>query len=112
MFRRPDVCMAVIPMLIARLLKDRRGSILPIVGLCAMVLFGFVGVAVDYARANRMKVELQAALDSTALMLSKEADQYPDDATLTVKANDYFTAMFKDAAAKNINVTASKTSPQ
>lgn len=32
-----------------------------------------VGFAVDYSHANAVKVAMQAALDSTALMLSKEA---------------------------------------
>ena len=34
---------------------------------------GFVGAAVDYSHGNAVKTQLQAAADSTALMLSKTA---------------------------------------
>src|SRR5258707_5355266 len=36
-------------------------------------LVGAVGAAVDYSRANSVRTAMQAALDSTALMLSKDA---------------------------------------
>ena len=36
-------------------------------------IIGFVGAAVDYSRANSAKAAMQAAIDSTALMLSKDA---------------------------------------
>ena len=36
-------------------------------------MVGFVGAAIDYSRANKVKAAIQTALDTTALMLSKEA---------------------------------------
>ncbi len=36
-------------------------------------MVGFVGAAVDYSHANSVKVAMQAAVDGTALMLSKQA---------------------------------------
>ena len=36
-------------------------------------MIGFVGAAVDYSRGNSAKAAMQSAVDSTALMLSKEA---------------------------------------
>ena len=41
--------------------------------LSTIPIVGFVGAAVDYAHANSVKTALQAAADSTALMLSKTA---------------------------------------
>ncbi len=40
--------------------------------IAAIPLIGFVGAAIDYSRANAARSTMQAALDSTALMLSKD----------------------------------------
>jgi Flp pilus assembly protein TadG len=67
-----------------------------------------VGCAIDYSRANSVKVALQSALDSTALMLSKEAAT--DTATqLQTNAEKYFSAVFTRPEAKNVTVTANFT---
>ena len=67
-----------------------------------------VGAAVDYSHANSVKVAMQAALDSTALMISKEAAT--DTASqLQTNAQKYFLALFTRPEAKNITVTASFT---
>ena len=51
--------------------------------LATVPLVGFVGAAVDYSHANSVKAAMQAAVDGTALMLSKQAAsmnevRYPD----------------------------------
>ena len=61
-------------------LQDRRGGITPMFALAIIPMVGFVGAAVDYSHANSVKAAMQAAADSTALMLSKDA------ATLTDRA--------------------------
>src|SRR5450631_1820986 len=67
-----------------------------------------VGAAVDYSRANSVKVAMQAALDSTALMISKEAST--DTASqLQTNAQKYFLALFTRPEAKNVTVTANFT---
>ena len=67
-----------------------------------------VGCAIDYSRANSVKVALQAALDSTALMVSKEAST--DTASqLQTNAQKYFLALFTRPEAKNVTVTANFT---
>ena len=48
--------------------------------LATIPMIGFVGAAVDYSRANSAKAAMQAAVDSTALMLSKEAQSLDDGA--------------------------------
>src|SRR5262249_38383993 len=62
--------------------------------------------AVDYSRANSTRTQLQAALDSTALMLSKEAPSLTQ-AQITQKANDYYNVAFTrpDALGKLLTVT-------
>ena len=48
--------------------------------LATIPMVGAVGAAVDYSHANSVKAAMQAAADSTALLLSKDA------ATLTTSA--------------------------
>ena len=36
-------------------------------------MVGFAGAAIDYSHANSIKADMQSALDSTALMISKTA---------------------------------------
>ena len=59
--------------------------------LLTIPIVASVGAAVDYSRANSARADLQAALDSTALMLSKEAAN-DTDSQLQANALKYFTA--------------------
>ena len=51
----------------------RGGNVAITFALATLPIIAGVGFAVDYSRANSVKVALQQALDATALMLSKEA---------------------------------------
>ncbi len=94
-----------------RFLPDRGGAIAPLFALAAVPIMAAVGVAVDYSRANAARTALQAALDSTALMLSKEAPALTAG-QLSAKAKDYFAATFRFADARNAAITPSLTSPK
>ena len=76
--------------------------------LATIPMFGFVGAAVDYSHANAVKTAMQAAANSTALMLSKTAATL-NESELQTKANEFFKAMFTRTDALNVNVTASYT---
>ena len=73
--------------------------------LATIPIVGFVGAAVDYSHANSVKTALQAAADSTALMLSKTAAT-ETSAQLTTQANSYFKALFTRPEATALTVTA------
>ena len=88
------------------LLRDRRANVALTFGIAFIPVVALVGAAVDYSRANSAKVALQAALDSTALMLSKEAGSLTQD-QMNQKANDYFKALFTRPEAKNVLITTS-----
>ena len=45
---------------------DERGSVIPLFGICALVVFGTVAVAIDYSRAASSRSEMQAALDAAS----------------------------------------------
>jgi Flp pilus assembly protein TadG len=49
------------------------GNVVMTFALATVPIMGFVGSAVDYSRANSAKAAMQAAVDATALILSKEA---------------------------------------
>src|SRR3954467_15877702 len=78
--------------------------------LATVPLVGFVGAAVDYSHANSVKTALQAAADSTALMLSRTAATMTS-AQLQSQANSYFTALFTrpEATVLQVNATYNTT---
>lgn len=90
------------------LFDDRGGNVAILFALSVLPLIGFVGAAVDYSRANNARTAMQAALDSTSLMLSKDAAILNPN-QLTTKANEYFRAIYKHSEAENLVVTASYT---
>ncbi len=51
----------------------RSGNVAITFAFATLPIVGTVGFAVDYSHANSVKVAMQSALNSTALMLSKEA---------------------------------------
>ena len=85
---------------------DCGGNIMITFALATLPIVGFTGFAVDYSHANAVKAAMQAALDSTALMLSKEAGTDTSD-QLQINARKYFAALFTRPEATNVTITAS-----
>ncbi len=87
-----------------------QGNIAVIFAIALVPLISFVGAAIDYSRANAARSSMQAALDSTALMLSKELSQgvvSPDQ--ITAKAQAYFNALYTNKDAKAVQISATYT---
>jgi len=91
-------------MLFSRFLKDSRGGVAPMFALAIVPVLGLTGAAVDYSRANSVKVALQSSLDATALAMSKLAPTLTP-AQLQTQTTAYFMAMFNRPDAKNVTVT-------
>ena len=87
----------------------RGGNVAVTFAVAVIPVLGCVGAAVDYSRANSVKAAMQAALDSTALMLSKEAAT-DTSAQLQQNASKYFLALFTPPEATSISLTATYTS--
>ena len=98
-------------MLWSRFLADRRGSAVPMFTLALVPIVGLVGASVDYSRGNSARTSMLAAIDATALMLSKNA-QTMTGAQITQQATAYFTAQFNHPEVTNLQVTATLVSPQ
>ena len=85
--------------------SSRDGSVLMTFALALLPIFGFIGAAVDYSRANAARSAMQSALDSMVLMLSKEAAGL-NPTQLQDKATTYFNALLNRPELKNVSVTA------
>ena len=83
----------------------RGGNVAITFAFATFPIIATVGYAIDYSRANSVKVAMQAALDSTALMISKEA-AIDTPAQLQTNAQKYFLALFNRTDVKDITVTA------
>jgi Flp pilus assembly protein TadG len=88
--------------------KDSRGNVALMFAIAAVPVVGMVGAAVDFSHANSVKAAMQAALDSTALMLSRNVAGLTND-QLQTAAQNYFNAMFNRPEARNIQITATYT---
>jgi Flp pilus assembly protein TadG len=85
-------------------------NVVVIFALAILPIVGMAGAAVDYSRASSARAALQAAIDSTALMLSKDA-QNLTSGQLNQKATEYFKALFNRAEVSNVAVTPVLTNP-
>ncbi len=95
---------------IGRFPGANQGNIAVLFGISLLPLVTFMGAAIDYSRVSKARSAMQAALDSTSLMLAKDLS----DGTITVgqisaKAVAYFTALYTNKDAKSVTINASYT---
>src|SRR3954465_2089724 len=84
----------------------RSGSVAVVCGGAAIPVFGLVGAAVDYSRANAARTSMQVALDAAALIVAKEAANLTSTQVQN-KAKRYFKTEFNQPDVKNLNVAFS-----
>ena len=77
----------------SRFFADERGGVAPIFALGLVPMIGIAGAAIDFSRANAARTAMQATLDSTALMIAKDAQTIPPTDVNSVATN-YFNAAF------------------
>src|SRR5579864_4489569 len=88
----------------------REGNIAVIFSLALLPILAFIGAAIDYSRANMARSSMQAALDSTSLMLSRDLSQGTiTTAQISQTAQNYFNALFTNKETKSITITATYT---
>ncbi len=91
---------------VRRFVAARGGNVAIIFALSSLPIVGLIGASVDYSRANATKADLQAALDATALMVSKQAASQSAE-QLQTSAESYFNAIFKHPETQGTKITAS-----
>src|SRR4051794_9407607 len=95
---------------LGRFPRADQGNIAVIFAIALVPIISFVGAAIDYTRANSARSSMQAALDSTALMLSKDLSEgLISLSDVNTKAQAYFAALYTNADAKSVSVNASYT---
>lgn len=95
---------------LARFAAAEQGNIAVIFAIALVPVLTFVGAAIDYSRASRARSSMQVALDSTALMLSRDLTAGTiTPSEINQKAADYFKGLFTDSGAAD---TAAKTRVQ
>jgi Flp pilus assembly protein TadG len=93
-----------------RFAKADQGNIAVIFGIACVPLITFVGVAVDYSRLNAARSSMQSALDSTALMVSKDLTSgVITTSGISTAAQNYFSALYTDKDAVTQPVSATYT---
>ena len=93
-----------------RFVRADQGNIAVLFAIAAVPILSFVGAAIDYTRANSARSSMQAALDSTALMLAKDlTDGTINASQITAKAEAYFTALYTNTDAKSVTISATYT---
>jgi Flp pilus assembly protein TadG len=85
---------------------SERGNVAVLFGIALLPIMAAVGASVDYTHRNSVRAAMQAALDSTALMLSRDATT-KNDPQLDSLANSYFKALFTRAEGKTVKLDAS-----
>jgi Flp pilus assembly protein TadG len=94
----------------SRFAKSNEGNIAVIFAVAILPVLGLVGAAIDYSRASKARTSMQAAMDSTALMLSSDLTQgLITPSQINTKAQAYFAALLTDKAAKPVSVSATYT---
>jgi Flp pilus assembly protein TadG len=95
-----------------RFARADQGNIAVIFGIACVPLITFVGVAVDYSRLNAARSSMQSAVDSTALMVSKDLTSGVITASasgITLAAQNYFAALYTNKDAVTQQPTATYT---
>jgi Flp pilus assembly protein TadG len=93
-----------------RLGAARNGNVAVVFALAMLPIFAFIGAAIDYSRANTARSAMQSALDSTALMLSRDLSQGTiTSSQINTTAQNYFSALYANKEATSISVSATYT---
>jgi Flp pilus assembly protein TadG len=91
----------------SRFASANEGNIAVIFAIAILPVLGFVGAAIDYSHASKTRTSMQAALDSTALMLSRDLTQgLITPSQINTKAQAYFAGLFTSKAAKSVSIGA------
>ncbi|GHC67842.1 pilus assembly protein [Limoniibacter endophyticus] len=87
--------------MLKKFISDRDGGFFVFVALALPVILATVGLAVDYTNLQRLKTELQAALDATSLAAAKNYHGKPID----TYAQGIFRANLEDISLPNVKLT-------
>jgi Flp pilus assembly protein TadG len=85
--------------------RSERGNVVAMFAIMLPLLLTTVGAAIDYSRAANARSAMQAAADTAALMISKEASGLTPT-EVTTKAQAYFNALFNRTDVGSVTFNA------
>ncbi|MBW5439834.1 pilus assembly protein TadG [Bradyrhizobium canariense] len=96
---------------LSRFAAAEQGNIAVIFAIALLPVLGFVGAAIDYSRAAQARSAMQAALDSTSLMVSKDLSSGTiTTSQISTKAQAYFNALFTATSSlPSVSIAATYT---
>jgi Flp pilus assembly protein TadG len=83
--------------------SDRRGNIAVLFAFAIVPVIGGIGAAIDYSMASAYRADMQQALDSTALALSKVIPM--EQTQLETVAKQYFDASYGPTELTNVKLS-------
>jgi Flp pilus assembly protein TadG len=93
-----------------RFIRAEDGNIAVIFTIALLPVLAFVGAAIDYSRASRARSSMQAAMDSAALMVSRDLGNGAIQASdIPSKARTYFNGLYTDKEAQVLTFNATYT---
>lgn len=87
-----------------RFCRDQRGNALMLFAFSMVPMIGMVGVAVDYSRATKTRTAIQAAVDTTALILGRDSPTI-SSAELPARAEAFVAANLPVLDASSVGPT-------
>ena len=86
----------------SRFVSAKDGNIAVTFGIASVPLFCFIGAAMDYSRAATARTAMQAALDSTVLMVAKDLSAgVVQPANVNTVAGNYFRGLYQSYTTAN-----------
>ncbi|MDB5651003.1 MAG: hypothetical protein JWL62_2523 [Hyphomicrobiales bacterium] len=90
---------------VAAFLRDQRGNVATIFGVAMFPMLLFAGAAVDLARLNEKRSDLQQAVDLITLSLAKDVAAGSGQDAAYQAARTYLTAISRDPSATIVNTS-------
>jgi Flp pilus assembly protein TadG len=91
----------------SRFIGANNGNVAVIFTIAAIPIISFVGAAIDYSRMNQARSSMQSAIDSTALMISKDlASGQITASQVNTTAQSYFAGLYNQPGAEGVTVNA------
>ena len=91
-----------------RFSNNSRGNVAVIFAIAILPIVSLIGAAVDYSRLNSARTAMQTALDTTALMISKDVNGLTAS-QISQNAQTYFAALYNHPEAGSITIGAAYT---
>src|SRR5690242_14291334 len=86
-------------------LRSQSANVAIMFGFAIVPIIGLTGAAIDYSRAASDRTRMQSALDTTALMLAREAPGL-SEGQIQAKADSYFKALMGSTEVYSLEINS------